>query len=119
MKAKEIYELYFPYDPNDQERGGKERPVLVFVLTSTKNRFIGLKITKKRRDKNRVPIRYWREAGLDYPSYVQCDYYSTFEEHGTMKYKGTLKQSDYDRVVLKFSDFYPILEWLEEEQKEA
>lgn len=119
MKAREIYELYFPYDPNDQERGGKERPVLVFVLTSIKNRFIGLKITKKRRDQNRVAIKYWREAGLDCPSYVQCDYYSPFEEHGSMKYKGTLKQSDYDKVVLKFNEFYAVLEWMEQEQREA
>lgn len=119
IKAKEIYELNFLYNPNDPEQGGKERPVLVFVLTSTKNRFIGLKITKTRRDQNRVKIDYWKEAGLEYQSYVQCDIYDVFEGDTSTKYIGTLRQSDYDKVVLKVNEFYPILKWLNQERRKA
>lgn len=107
MKPREIYELYFPYD--EQGQGGKKRPVLVFVLTSKAGRFIGLKITRTERKQNRVEIKYWREAGLDYKSYIQCDKYSAFESDGNLRYKGILTQEDYDKVVLKFNKFYPIL----------
>src|SRR5690625_37956 len=110
MKVRDIYRLYFPYESTNGEQEGKMRPVLVFVLTSIKNRFIGLKITRSRRDFNRVKIKYCRESGLKYPSYVQCDYYSVIELQGETEYIGSLKQSDYDNVVLKFNEFYKILE---------
>lgn len=86
------------------------------MLTSIKNRFIGLIITKRKRDFNRVEIKYWREAGLECQSYIQCDYYTVFEIDGIMKRKRILRQSDYDKVVLKFNKFYPVLEWLKQEQ---
>lgn len=108
MKAREIYKITFPYE--GQGCGGKKRPVLVFVLTSKKNRFIGLKITKTERKENRVEIINWQEAGLDFKSYVQCDYYSSFEFTNDIEYVGTLNQSDYDKVVLKFNQFYSILD---------
>jgi len=102
--------LYFRMNKDKVEK----RPVLVFVLTSTPDVFIGLKITKEKREQNRVKISYWKEAGLNYQSYVQ-DYYSVFRNDGSLKYKGTLTKSDYDRVVLKFNAFYPILEWMNQE----
>lgn len=111
MNAGDIYSIKFPFQ---EGQGGKFRPVLVFVLTSTPNEFIGLKITREQREQNRVEIRYWKEAGLDYQSYVQCDYYSVFQNSGNLTYKGTLKQADYDRVVIKFNEFYPILEWMKQ-----
>lgn len=114
MRPKEIYELYFPYQ---EGQGGKDRPVLVFCLTTIEGRFIGLKITKTERRYNRVKIEHWKKAGLDCESYIQCDNYSVFENVGTMKYKGILRQSDYNKVVLKLNEFYPILKWLEEEQQ--
>lgn len=108
MKPGEIYEIQFPYE---EGHGFKKRPVLVFVLTSTENEFIGLKITGTKREENRVEIKYWQEAGLDKESYVQCDFYSVFTYDGALVYKGTLKQEDYDRVVIKFNEFYPVLKW--------
>lgn len=73
----------------------------------------------KKREENRVEIEHWREAGLKYPSYVQCDIYDFFTFNGQLDYVGTLKQEDYDRVVLKVNEFYPILEWQKEyEEKE-
>lgn len=113
MNAGDIFTLEFPFQ---EGQGMKSRPVLVFVLTSTQNEFIGLKITKEKREHNRVEIKQWKEAGLDYESYVQCDFYSVFQNNGTFTYKGTLKQEDYDNVVLKFNEFYPILEWMEQLQ---
>lgn len=61
MKEKEIYEIYYPFE---EGHGGKFRPVLVFILTSIKDRFIGLKITGTERVQNRVEIQYWEKAGL-------------------------------------------------------
>lgn len=40
MNAGDIYNLEFPFQ---EGQGGKFRPVLIFVLTSTPNEFIGLK----------------------------------------------------------------------------
>lgn len=88
---------------------------LFFLLTTTPNEFIGLKITREPREQNRVEIRYWKEAGLDYKSYVQCDYYSVFQNDGKLTYKGSLKQSDYDRVVIKSNEFYPIFNWMQQQ----
>lgn len=82
------------------------------MLTSTPNEFIGLKITSEERKQNRVEISHWKEAGLKHKSYVQCDYYSVFQNDGRLKYIGSLKQVDYDKVVRKFNEFYPILEWM-------
>lgn len=111
MNAGQIFTLEFPFQ---QGQGIKYRPVLVFVLTSTANEFIGLKITRTPREDNRIEIIHWQEAGLDYKSYVQCDNYSVFQVTGNTKLVGSLNQDDYDRIVLKFNEFYPILEWQKE-----
>ncbi|GIN55951.1 type II toxin-antitoxin system PemK/MazF family toxin [Lederbergia ruris] len=112
MKPGDIYSFEFPFE---EGQGGKERPVLVFVLTSTPNEFIGLKITRTQRKQNRVKIDYWKEAGLDYESYVQCDRYSVFQCIGKVVFKGTLKKPDYNKVLKKFNEFYPILDWMNQE----
>lgn len=114
MKAKEIYKIYFPYK---EGQGGKRRPVLVFILTSKPNKFIALKVTKTKREQNRVSVDYWKEAGLDVPSYVECDHYAVLETTGTLEFVGTLEQSDYDKIVLKFNEYYPILEWMKEAEQ--
>ncbi|MBW8351923.1 hypothetical protein K0H71_21205 [Bacillus sp. IITD106] len=62
-----------------------------------------------------MEISHWKDAGLDCESYVQCDYYSVLQNNGVLTYKGTLKQEDYDRVVRKFNEFYPILEWMKQQ----
>lgn len=106
MKAREIYRLNHPYE---EGHGDKVRPVLVFVLTSTPHEFLALKITTKPRPQNRVEIRYWQEANLECESYVQCNRFTSFILDGEAEFIGTLEQSDYDRVVLKFNEFYLIL----------
>lgn len=106
MKAREIYRLNHRYQ---EGHGDKVRPVLVFILTSTPKEFIALKITKTPRPQNRVEIEHWKKANLDYVSYVQCDVFTVFSLEGEAELIGTLEQSDYDKVVLKFNEFYPIL----------
>ena len=115
MKAKEIYKLNHRYE---EGHGEKVRPVLVFVLTSTPNEFIALKITSTPRPQNRVYIIYWEEANLENISYVQCDIFTPFILEGDAEFIGTLEQSDYDRVVLKFNEFYPILK-IQKEYEES
>ncbi|MDM5247704.1 hypothetical protein [Lysinibacillus sp. G4S2] len=83
--------------------------LLVFVLTSTPKELLALKITTKPRPQNRVEIRYWHEANLECESYVQCDRFTPFILDGEVEFIVMLEQSDYDRVVLKFNEFYPIL----------
>lgn len=106
MKSREIYKINYPYQ---EGHGVKSRPVLVFILTSTPNEFIALKITTTPRPQNRVEVKHWHEANLDRPSYIQCDNYSTIVISGETEFVGMLDQSDYDSVVLKFNEFYPII----------
>ena len=105
MNPGDICELEFPFQ---EGQGAKKRPVLIFVLTATPNEFIGLKITGTPKH-NRVPIHFWNQAGLTKPSYVQCDNYSVFQHQGNLVIKGRLHTSDYNQVVLKFNNYYSIL----------
>ncbi|MEQ6355266.1 hypothetical protein ABNX05_11610 [Lysinibacillus sp. M3] len=107
MKAREIYRLNHSYE---EGHGGKVRPVLIFILTTTPNEFLALKITSTPRPQNRVEITHWQEANLDHISYVQCDRLSPMMLDGEAELIGILEQSDYDKVVLKVNEFYPRLQ---------
>lgn len=99
-----VGDIIIAYVPYEEGQGGKFRPVLVFVLTGKKNEFIGLKITSKPRKKNRVKIKYWKEAGLNMPSYIQCDNYTLFQlVDYKIKIIGRIHQYDYKRVLKKFN----------------
>lgn len=101
LKVGDIIIAYVPYE---EGQGGKYRPVLIFILTGDEEGFIGLKITSKPRNKNRIKIEKWKEAGLSMPSYVQCDNYTFFKVMSGIKKIGRISGQDFEKVVKKFNE---------------
>lgn len=94
MKVNHIYTAYVSWN-----NSGKRRPVLIYK--DTKYTVVVFKITSKYKNKSAqirkfyYPIKYWREAGLRLPSYI--DTYTKEElskRNISFKYVGKLKIED-------------------------
>lgn len=105
MRAGHLYELYFPYE---EGQGGKERPVLILVITEDNSQAIGLKITSSGPTKNhlhRIKIEDSPNSNLSPDSHVQYDTYTPYD-YVQLQSRGHLSEHDFSRIARKFAQYH-------------
>lgn len=107
MQPGELYDLYVPFEDGS---GGKFRPALIINSDGENAVAISIKVTKtppNRRFPHRLPIRHWRQAGLDYMSYAQFDYYQVVNlNEGPHRRRGALVPSDFTPILTAFNTYH-------------
>jgi hypothetical protein len=105
-----IYDIYFQYE--NPQQGGSYRPVLILGFKGNHALAIGLKITRSGRTPHfpyRIPIIYWRHAGLRSPSWVQYDWYNEIPATTRFrKFYGIMHPYDFQRVLSAFRSYHNI-----------
>jgi len=95
----DIYTALYPFDDMDKE---KLRPSLIF---DTRDQYsIVIKLTsheERSNDDGDIEIKYWEEAGLDFPSVARCSDSIPLHHDKIKKFIGVLHKEDMINVLEK------------------
>lgn len=96
----DVYLVLYPFDDQDKE---KLRPGIIFDTRNGSS--IVIKVTThEERTNEDIPIKHWRDAGLDKPSYARCSMYVPLNHDKIKQYLGTLSDEDLLDVLSKMYD---------------
>lgn len=108
FKVGDIYTLSFRFDDSDQS---KDRPAMIFDIKQDGTLVLKvLKVTSKNNgkwyDQFKQPLTFWREAGLDRPSWVQTHGALLLSQEDFLSlsknYRGHMHPDDIEAVKLKY-----------------
>lgn len=111
MKPGEIYDLFFPFKPpiKPGQGVGKIRPALIVAVSPNGDVLaVAIKITKSGPTTpfpHRIPIFFWRDAGLHQPSYAEIDSEIVIRIAAKQTPKGELKPTDFLNVLKEYMKY--------------
>src|SRR5438046_1767053 len=87
----EIITVDFPYS---NYRSGKKRPAMILAQDGEGDIVIARITSKPKSLQTDIPIRDWKAAGLNVPSYLRLSKVVTIEESDILGYIGRLSDTD-------------------------
>jgi hypothetical protein len=110
VQPGDIYSVFFKYEDRS---GGKTRPVLIVDVENDIALGVAIKITSKGpknpptpHDAYRIPIKHWKEAGLNKESWARCEKFKAFPLSAFKEERkiGEMHSDDFDSILSVYRD---------------